>query len=190
MFKINHDIPFYDNNYITPSYLLNKQNYLPKKKYNLYANNTTQLFLIYRELLRILNAIKRYINNANILIEDDLAQQLKFLELDYPTVREKYATYCSTIANLLYTDITFNDDVIQTIYQNYKDKVIFTTYATSIINNVASFINSRLERYNYLVDILNRYLNESYQHLAFCNNYITEDYLTFVENNIIVYRNA
>jgi hypothetical protein len=191
MFNINHNVIYYETNYITPSYILKKQNYLPKANYNLKNNNNTQLFLIYRELLRILNAIKIYITKANKDIDDDITNQLTLLRNEYPATQEKYATYCSTILSLIYKDgINFSDIVIQQIYENLKNKVIFTTTSQNIINELSIFINSKLSRYNYLVDKLNVATNNSYANLAITINPITENYLDIVEEYIGIYKNA
>lgn len=190
MWKINSDVPYIEERYSTPSYIINKMIYLPNNNYNLKNNQDIQLFVVYRQLLSTLYAIRQYINQADRLIEDDLQTQLRLLELDYPTMRETYATYCSTILNLLYKDnFTFSDFAIQELYQKLKNKIIYTTYATNIINNIARFINSRVDRYNLLIDSLNMSLNKNYTKLNPSTNYIVENYLNIVTTNIEIYKN-
>ena len=191
MYVLDHDVLFIENAITTPSYLINPQNYLPKIYYNLDANNRTQLLLIYRELIRILTAIKKYIRDADNSINTDLENQLQILRSDYPIIYEKYANYCSTIANLIYKDtINFNDINIQKIYNDLQNKIMFTVNAQNIIKQVSNFINSRRNRYNNLVDTINNSTNNNYEYLIPTDNYINDNYMVFVDNNLLIYKNA
>lgn len=191
MFKITTDTAYIENRYSTPTYILQKQLYLPHSNYNTRNTDKLQLFRIYNELLNILVTIRDELLIANELIEDDLLTQLATIRTSYPIVEDLYAKQCSTTYDLIYANnIRFADINITNIYQAYKNRTDYTLFGKVVIRNYATFVNELIPSYNYNIDTLNNYLNSSYTYLPYVDNYVEQNYIDIIDTNITTYKDA
>jgi hypothetical protein len=187
MFLLKHDLPFIDDKYETPTFVLRqKNNYAPFLRLTNNVNYLQQIDFAVQELTTILYTMLSPMQEVETSIQDSIDAQLLFLRQNYPLKYTSYAKSCTTIASLLFSNdsVEFEDAQLSNVYNEFLNGERLTLEAQVLILGLNTFLNEQVLRANEKINFINNYGNANLSTLNVVTNYREQNYINVVNDKI------
>lgn len=188
MFLIKHSLPFIDDKYETPTFLLRKAiTYAPVFFITNNVDYKLQISIKLDELITLLYTILSPMEEVEIKVKEEIEKELLFLSSNYPLKYVNYAKSCSTVNRIIFINepLEFVDAQLSILYNELLTGQRLTLVAETYVLNLNKPLNVHIDSANEKIDFINLYSSANFTRLETLTNYREQDYITVIKNTII-----
>lgn len=187
MFLLVHPLPFVDDKFETPTFLLRKEEKYPPILYITNdVNYQQQVGLAIDRLLTLLYTILSPMEEVEIKVQEEIQRELLFLRENYPLKYLGYAKYCSTVTSIIFSNnpVEFVDAQVSILYAQLLSGEKLTLIAESYVLNLNKSLNEKIVSANVEIDFINKYGGSAMSNLETLTNYREQDYINVIKDKI------
>ena len=187
MLKIINNLPFVEDSYETPSFLLKKENnYAPLLKLTNNVDYFLQINIAVEDLLNLLYQILYVMEDVENQVQEIIDSQIVFLRENYPLKYTNYAKSCSTINQLLFSNnqVEFLDAQLSVLYNELLNGESLTLEAESLINSITEFLNEKRTQINEKIIFINLYGGGNISEFILVTNYREQNLINYTNDKI------
>lgn len=187
MFLIAHSLPFVEDKFETPTFLLKKEiTYAPVLRLIKNVNYPQQVGYSLDRLLTLLYTILSPMEEVEIKVQEEIQKELIFLRENYPLKYLSYAKSCSTINNILFSNnqVEFEDAQLSILYSQLLNGEKLTLVAEMYVLNLNKSLNEKITSANVEIDFVNKYGGAAITTLETLTNYREQNYINVIKDKI------
>lgn len=181
-------MPFIDDKYETPTFLLRKEiTYAPVFFITNNVDYKLQISIQLDELITLLYTILSPMEEVEIKVKEEIEKELLFLSSNYPLKYVNYAKSCSTVNRIIFINepLEFVDAQLSILYNELLTGQRLTLVAKTYVLNLNKPLNVHIDSANEKIDFINLYSSANFTRLETLTNYREQDYITVIKNTII-----